>query len=332
MNLNADFSARASVHAATLPWVPSPIPGVDRRMLDRIGDEVARATSIVRYEPSSQFSPHTHGGGEEFLVLDGVFQDEHGDYPAGSYLRNPPDSRHTPGSAPGCTIYVKLWQFEPADRHAVRLDTFSLALTAVAPGVQAVTVFQDGREHVTLERWDAGAVVERPLHGGIELLVLEGTLTEGGEVFGVQSWLRLPAGDTLRAVAGEYGCRVWVKAGHLATPPASTVAVYKILTAAEFAQLQDSGTFAGAPIDLADGYIHLSSASQTAETLEKHFSDQTGLVIASVSLALLGAALRWEPSRGGRLFPHLYGHLGLANILASGPVDRSSDGRLTLPG
>ena len=101
MNLNSDFTARAAVHAGRLDWTPSPIPGVDRRMLDRVGEEVARATSIVRYAPGSRFSPHTHGGGEEFLVLDGVFQDEHGDFPAGSYIRNPPTTSHTPGVRPG---------------------------------------------------------------------------------------------------------------------------------------------------------------------------------------------------------------------------------------
>ena len=94
MEINADFSKRVAVHAARLPWIPSPIKGVDRRMLDRIGDEVARATSIVRYAPHSHFSPHTHGGGEEFLVLDGVFQDDDGDFPAGSYVRNPPTAPH----------------------------------------------------------------------------------------------------------------------------------------------------------------------------------------------------------------------------------------------
>ena len=88
MELNADFSRRVAVHAARLPWVPSPMAGVERRMLDRIGDEVARATSIVRYAPGSHFSPHAHGGGEEFFVLEGVFQDEHGEFPAGSYVRN----------------------------------------------------------------------------------------------------------------------------------------------------------------------------------------------------------------------------------------------------
>src|SRR4029453_8145250 len=116
MQLNADFSQRAVVHAAMLEWTRSPIAGVERRMLDRIGGEVARATSIVRYAPGSRFSRHTHSGGEEFFVLEGVFQDERGDYPAGSEVRNPPDSSHTPGSRPGCVIFVKLRQFDPDDR------------------------------------------------------------------------------------------------------------------------------------------------------------------------------------------------------------------------
>src|SRR5215472_3874467 len=120
MELNADFSRRVAVHAAQLPWVASPMAGVERRMLDRIGGEVARATSIVRYAPGSRFSPHTHGGGEEFFVLEGVFQDEHGDFPAGSYIRNPPTSSHTPGSTLGCIIFVKLWQFDRDDRTHVR--------------------------------------------------------------------------------------------------------------------------------------------------------------------------------------------------------------------
>jgi anti-sigma factor ChrR (cupin superfamily) len=76
MELHSDFTRRVAVHAAQLPWVASPMAGVERRMLDRIGDEVARATSIVRYAPGSHFSSHTHGGGEEFLVLEGVFEDE----------------------------------------------------------------------------------------------------------------------------------------------------------------------------------------------------------------------------------------------------------------
>jgi anti-sigma factor ChrR (cupin superfamily) len=144
VELNADFSQRVAVHAARLPWVASPIAGVERRMLDRIGDEVARATSIVRYAPASRFSAHTHGGGEEFLVLDGVFQDEHGDYPAGSYVRNPPTTRHTPGSAPGCVLFVKLWQFDLADRTSVRRDAQTVTYTHAQgrPGVETAALFQ----------------------------------------------------------------------------------------------------------------------------------------------------------------------------------------------
>jgi anti-sigma factor ChrR (cupin superfamily) len=217
MQLNDDFTRSAVVHAGGLAWTPSPIAGVDRRMLDRIGDEVARATSIVRYAPGSRFSAHTHGGGEEFLVLDGVFQDEHGDYPAGSYVRNPPTSRHTPGSAPGCTLFVKLWQFDPGDRTPVRIDGGSLAWAAAPgrPGVACVPLFRDEREDVRLERWTAHVAVDLSVPDGAEMLVLEGTFDGAGDHFAPQSWLRLPCGATLHATAGAGGCVVWIKTGHL---------------------------------------------------------------------------------------------------------------------
>ena len=221
MDLNSDFGARAAVHAARLDWTPSPIPGVDRRMLDRIGDEVARATSIVRYAPHSRFSSHTHGGGEEFLVLDGVFQDEHGDYPAGTYVRNPPASSHTPGSEPGCTIFVKLWQFDPDDRTPVRIDPSALAFAPAPdiPGVDFAVLYESAWELVLLERWAPGTSVTVPIPGGIELLVLEGGFAEGGEEFTPLSWLRLPAGAMLQATAGRDSCKLWVKSGHLEQGP-----------------------------------------------------------------------------------------------------------------
>jgi quercetin dioxygenase-like cupin family protein len=220
LELNADFSQRAVVHAASLPWIPSPMAGVDRRMLDRIGDEVARATSIVRYAPESHFSPHTHGGGEEFLVLEGVFQDEHGDYPPGSYVRNPPTTRHQPGSAPGCTIFVKLWQFDAGDRTEVWIDTAKRNFAAVPdrPGVELMPLFHDMREDVRLERWAPNTRITLDLPGGIEVLVMEGGFEEGGEGFAPQSWLRLPAGARLEAIAGANGARVWIKSDHLALP------------------------------------------------------------------------------------------------------------------
>ncbi|MGC1303078.1 MAG: cupin domain-containing protein [Caulobacteraceae bacterium] len=225
MELNADFSQRAAVHAARLPWSPSPVAGVDRRMLDRIGDEVARATTIVRYAPDSRFSPHTHGGGEEFLVLDGVFSDEHGDFPAGAYVRNPPTSRHTPGSAPGCTILVKLWQFDPRDRTHVRLHADAMPYRAAAgrPGVEVKPLFSDPDEEVRFERWAPGAMIELKVAGGLEALVLDGSFEEAGELFERQSWLRLPAGGWLVARAGAMGCTAWIKTGHLARPVAAPV-------------------------------------------------------------------------------------------------------------
>jgi hypothetical protein len=219
MHLNADFTRRAVVHAGTLDWMASPVAGVHRRMLDRIGDELARATSIVRYAPASHFSPHVHDGGEEFLVLDGVFQDEHGDYPTGSYVRNPPTSRHTPGSALGCTIFVKLWQFNPVDRTQVRIATASQVFAPAAdrPLVSVLPLFQDSVEQVRLERWAPGAWVDISAPGGLELLVLTGSFTEEDEQFTEQSWLRLPPGTVFAGVAGPAGCRAWVKSGHLTT-------------------------------------------------------------------------------------------------------------------
>ena len=123
MRLNADFALPVVIRPGDAPWVASPLAGVERQMLDRIGEELARATSIVRYAPGSHFSAHGHPGGEEFLVLDGVFSDERGDYPAGTYVRNPIGSRHAPFSREGCTIFVKLMQFDPADRAEVVIDS-----------------------------------------------------------------------------------------------------------------------------------------------------------------------------------------------------------------
>ncbi|MCK0122166.1 cupin domain-containing protein [Loktanella sp. F6476L] len=221
MELNADFSQRVVVHSDQLEWNASPMPGVDRRMLDRIGGEVARATTIVRYAPESKFSAHTHSGGEEFIVLDGVFQDEHGDFPEGTYVRNPPTTSHTPGSEQGCTIFVKLWQFDMEDRNQFRKNMAD-ELAAPVNGVATAQLHSDDRETVTYSHIDAGAAFDMSDDGGIEMLVIAGSLTEGGETLGKGSWLRLPEGQTLSAVAGAEGAKVWIKSGHLphAKPPA----------------------------------------------------------------------------------------------------------------
>ncbi len=218
MELNADFTRMVRVADADNPWRPSPSAGVERKMLDRIGDEVARATTIVRFAPGSDFAPHTHDGGEEYIVLEGVFQDEEGDFPIGSYVRNPPTSRHTPRSAPGATIFVKLWQFDPEDRQHVHIDMNTVTRTADPhrPGVSWATLFQDKTEHVTLQHWDAG--VSHPLEApdGAEVLVLQGSLSQGGTPLGPRDWLRVPPGDRVSLTAGPEGAQIWVKTGHLA--------------------------------------------------------------------------------------------------------------------
>lgn len=221
MQLNANLQQPALVHAAQQDWIASPMPGVERRMLHRFGDEVAQATTIVRYAPGSHFSAHIHTGGEEFLVLDGVFQDENGDYPAGTYIRNPPESRHTPGSALGCTIFVKLWQFDPQDRAHVVVHTDKMARIddAQRPGVQVSPLYKDPREDVRIEEWAPQSVMELALPKGAEFLVLSGHFRHGSEDLAAQSWLRLPPGSRLRAKTGDQGAKVWVKLHHLSVLP-----------------------------------------------------------------------------------------------------------------
>lgn len=106
---------------------------------------------------------------------------------------------------------------------------------------------------------------------------------------------------------------------------------YKVLTGGEMAMLEHEASFAGAPIDLADGYIHMSTAAQLAETVAKHFAGQEGLWLVAVDLDALGDDVRWEPSRGGDLFPHLYAPLSLDAVIAYSPLEYEPDGSLRLP-
>ena len=229
MKINADFTKRVVIHSEDEPWVESPMAGVSRRPLDRVGGEVARATTIVKYAPGSKFSPHVHTGGEEFVVLDGVFQDEHGDFPTGSYIRNPPQSSHTPGSEPGCVIFVKLWQFEMPDRTHVRLNTNYMkpVPSADQEGVAVTPLYIDDFEEVSVQSIAANKSLKISAPQGLECLVLDGEVTEGGDVLKKHSWLRLPSGSELNAVAGEQGAKLWVKHNHLANVDAQIERVSK---------------------------------------------------------------------------------------------------------
>ena len=217
MLLNTDISRRVVIDTETEPWLDSPLPGVGRRMLERDGDEVARATSIVRYAPGSRFSEHSHGLGEEFLVLEGVFSDEHGDYPAGTYVRNPPGSSHRPCSRDGCTLFVKLRQMDPEDRRFVRIDTAGAPWSPGSEqGLLVMPLHSDERESVALTKLKPGTRLERRhLPAGEEILVLEGVLEDDYGAYPKGTWLRNPPGSSHAPRSGA-GCIYYTKTGHLA--------------------------------------------------------------------------------------------------------------------
>lgn len=219
MQINADLSKRAVVLSEELDWQPSPLPGVERRMLERDGAEVARATSIVRYAPNSAFSAHVHGGGEEFLVLEGVFSDEGGDYGPGSYVRNPVGSAHEPRSEGGCTIFVKLRQMDPSDQTYLRTDTLAATWSpGLVPGLEVLPLHSFGSEQVALVRWAPGTRFTRHGHpAGEEILVLEGVFEDEHGRYPKGAWLRNPRGSAHEPFSRE-GCLIYVKTGHLGSP------------------------------------------------------------------------------------------------------------------
>lgn len=205
MNVRADLNRTTHVLAESFEWQPSPLPGVDRVLLDRVGEEVAVATSIVRYAPGARFDGHKHDLGEEFVVLDGVFSDEHGDYPAGTYIRNPPGTSHVPHSDPGCTIFVKLRQFDDADCSPLTIDLYRTFEGVPEEGRKEL--FRYGHEVVDCVAVSAGSRFAFPASYHVrELLVLRGVVTWQQEVtrsLGPWSWVRMQPGEPLRVVAQE---------------------------------------------------------------------------------------------------------------------------------
>ncbi len=217
MQIRSNLALRALVLPGDEPFVPSPMAGVERLMLDRDGGEVARATTVVRYGAHSRVSTHMHDGGEEFLVLEGTFADEHGVYPAGTYVRNPPGSSHAPFSEEGCTLFVKLRQFQPDDTKRVVVETArGQWRQGLVPGLHVMPLHECGGEHVALVRWAPGTVFNPHTHfGGEEILVLEGVFEDEHGVYPKGSWLRSPAMSRHHPFTKE-GCTILVKVGHLA--------------------------------------------------------------------------------------------------------------------
>ena len=219
LQIHADRSLPALIDGARLPWTPSPEPGVERRMLERSGDEVAIASTIVRYARGSRFPPHTHALGEELLVLEGTFSDGAGDYPAGTYVRNPPGSTHVPFSDNGCVIFVKLRQMASDEPETIRRFPADRSWIAEAtPGRDVAPLYDNGRIRVTLERLRADAELPAGFSpGGREIFVVEGRLALDGAApthWGPWSWLRHP-GALQPKLVSDGDTLVWVKRGHL---------------------------------------------------------------------------------------------------------------------
>lgn len=214
-NLNMDFQKRVVIAPEDMHWVNSPLPGVERKMLEREGAETGRATSIVRYAPASEFASHTHGGGEEFIVLAGVFSDQYGDFGPGMYIRNPIDSAHQPSSKDGCTIFVKLSQFDPKDQAFVRLDTATGTWKpGQAEGLSVLPLHQFGPERIALVKWQPGTRFQDHAHPGAEeILVLDGIFEDEFGRYPEGTWLRNPPESRHKPFSRE-GCTIYVKTGH----------------------------------------------------------------------------------------------------------------------
>ncbi|MGF1680075.1 cupin domain-containing protein [Photobacterium minamisatsumaniensis] len=191
--LNMDFSQRIVIDTAAMDWVASPAAGVWRKPLEREAKESGHTSSIVKYEAGSAFNTHPHPMGEEILVLDGTFSDETGDFGPGTYIRNPPGSKHAPFSQEGCTIFVKLNQFEPQDLTQVRIDTQQAQWLQGIGGLQVMPLHEFGHQHTALVKWPAGERFQPHQHfGGEEILVLSGVFRDEFGCYPAHSWLRSP--------------------------------------------------------------------------------------------------------------------------------------------
>ena len=215
--INADLSVRAVAHTGEMDWTSSPSGTVWRKRMHLVGPpESGQVTSVVRYEPKASFPAHDHPDGEEILVLDGVFSDEHGDWPSGTYLLNPEGFRHAPFSEAGCLLLVKLRQFPGRDRRHVVIDTRALEWQEdPAPGTATKTLYrQPGfADETLLERWHAGAELGIVAYEhGAELFVIDGEFSDEEGSYSKGSWLRMPLGSMHHPHAAG-GCTLYIKTG-----------------------------------------------------------------------------------------------------------------------
>lgn len=213
--LNMDFSQQVVIRSDQQAWQPSPMQGVSRKPLAREEAERGHATSIVRYEPGARFRSHEHPMGEEILVLEGTFSDEHGDFGPGTYFRNPAGTSHAPFSENGCTLFVKLHQFHPHDTQAVCINTQTTAWLPGQGGLQVMPLHDFQGEHTALVKWPAGEIFQPHKHfGGEEILVLSGEFCDEHGRYPKGTWIRSPHMSQHHPFV-EQETIILVKVGHL---------------------------------------------------------------------------------------------------------------------
>ena len=214
---NSDLDSRVVLFESDEKWRLSPSDGVKRLYLDRANfSEYTSATSIVKFDKNSQFSGHTHQNGEEFFVLDGIFSDEHGDYPKGTYVRNPHGSCHSPFSKDGCKIFVKLRQFQKDDSARI-VRTVIEPWETYSEEVTYLKLYEFRNEIVYLAEFKPHSKINLPFKnkGGEEILILSGAIHDKGNNFEAITWIRDPKSCFIEARSGNNGVRGFVKTGHL---------------------------------------------------------------------------------------------------------------------
>jgi len=216
--LNQNFNKKVVIEAINAETMNSPCDGVTRKLLERNNfSEYAISTSLVQFKPNASFDEHTHDYGEELLVLEGTFSDEHGNYPAGTYIRNPHGTTHSPFSKNGCKLLVKLRQFNKNDIKKVIINTNKQKwLPGLVDGLMVMPLHNFKFENTALVKWSPDTTFNFHQHyGGEEIFVLSGTFYDEHGIYPKHTWIRNPHMSKHKPFTKNDGALIFVKTGHL---------------------------------------------------------------------------------------------------------------------